>query len=378
VEKRLSEYDNSEAKFKLMQAFGEWDDSFDDEQPSCKDVMSGEVKSPPALKGGYATFGVFQLVGHGKQTNERCGTFRKFVGCSRAELHSKVVFDKDGGLVDCRGKGYFKPVFHSCDKPSCPVCYERGWAVREAKSIEFRLEQASKKFGLVEHIIVSFPKKYWYSDKADIGLKLRKLCYKALKSRGVIGGVLIFHGFRYNNWYEAMRKNERVGWYWSPHFHVLGFILGGYGKCRGCYKRTGKPCRKGCGGFVDRNFRQNEVDGIYVKVKGKRKSVFGTAWYQLHHSSYRVDTKRHHVVYWFGVCSYRELKISKELRKEWDDLHKTKCPICGSDLVRHEYCGRKVDVIALFRKRRGTRESIKGFFDKASDWREIVKNYSGN
>lgn len=339
--------------FELRREFGDWDDSFDDEQPSFKDIMSGNVKSPPALKGGNGTFGVFQMVGHGKQTSEKCGTFRKFVGCSRVELHNKVVFDKDGRLVDCRGKGYFKPVFHSCDKPSCPVCYERGWAVREARNIEFRLEQASKHFGLVEHIIVGVPSKYWNLDEK----KRLKIVKKALKVRGVIGGCFIPHGFRYNR----MKQ-----WYWSPHYHILGFILGGYCKCRGCAK-----CFKGCGGFVDRNYRQNEIDGIYVKVKGKRKSVGGTAWYQLHHASFRTDKKRSHVVTWFGVCSYRKLKVSKELRKEWDRLRKSKCPICGSDLVCHEYCGKEHGIIALILKRRNLHESFKGFHDKASDWCEV-------
>jgi hypothetical protein len=63
---------------------------------------------------------------------------------------------------------------------------------------------------------------------------LREKVKTALAVRGVVGGVLIFHGFRYN---------LRHSWYWSPHFHVLGVISGGYG-CRGCKKGC-----VGCGGF---------------------------------------------------------------------------------------------------------------------------------
>lgn len=334
-------------------------DIFDDEQPSVENIKSGLAKSPPALEGGYGEYGIFQLVGHGHVTNERCGTFRQVVGCSNEHLHRKTAFDKSGRLVNYSGKGYFKPVFHSCDKPSCPVCYERGWAVRQAGNIEFRLEQASKKFGLAEHIIVALPPKYWSLDYKG----LRRLCARVLSSRGIIGGCLIFHGFRYN---------VRQQWYWSPHFHVIGFILGGY-RCRGCPK-----CVKGCGGFVDRNYRLNEVDGCYVKVKGKRKSIFGTAWYQLHHSSVRMDVKRFHVSTWFGVCSYRKLKISKELRKEYNEKHKCRCPICNGDLVRHDYHGRDARIIALFRKRRGAREYVEGFFDAVSDWSEVVESCSVN
>jgi hypothetical protein len=347
------------------------DDTFEDEQPSVEEIMSGEAKSPPALEGGNATYGVFRLAGYAlKPTNEKCGIFLKVKACTRVELHNKAVFDKDGKLVDCRGKGYFKPVFHSCDKPSCPRCYEHGWAIREAGNVDFRLEQASKRFGQVEHIIVCLPSKYW--GLTEQGLRSR--CMDALYSRGIIGGALIFHGFRYNSWEEARSKGQLMGWYWSPHFHILGFILGGYGKCRHC---KGK-CHKGCGGFVVKNYRLNEADGCYVKVKGKRKTIFGTAWYQLHHSTIRTDVKRFHVVTWFGVCSYRRLKLSKELRAEYDESHRQKCPICGSDLVRHEYCGRDDGIIALFRKRRGARESVKGFYDKASDWREVAERGSGS
>lgn len=362
-----SDYDDGSLAFRLRQEVAEqFSEDFEDEQPNREDVLRGEFKSPPALEGVGGKFGTNELVGHGKQTSEKCGSFRRFVGCTRREFHNKVVFDeKSGSLVDFSGKGWFKPVFHSCDKPSCPICYERGWAVREAGNIEFRLKEASKHFGLVEHIIVAVPSKLYGLSFEELYKKM----YRALSVRGVVGGVVIPHGFRFGV--------HRV-WHWSPHFHVLGFIYGGYGDCRGCFKHTGKPCRHGCGGFVDRNFRLQEQDSFYLKVKGKRKSVWGTAWYQLHHASIDASKKRAHVATWFGVCSYKKLKIGKELRTEYDAMHRIKCPICGSDLARHEYCGRNLDIIAFFKKRRGARESMKGFYDKASDWVEVGERGSGS
>jgi len=103
------------------------------------------------------------------------------------------------------------PFFHSCDKPSCPICYLYGWVVREAKSIEARLKEASKRFGLAEHIITIFPPKFWHLTYKQ----LRKKAIEILKRRGVVGGVLIFHGFRFNK--------RKWFWYWSPHFHCLGY-----------------------------------------------------------------------------------------------------------------------------------------------------------
>jgi len=139
---------------------------------------------------------------------------------------------------------------------------------------------------LPEHIVASVPAR-------DYGLKFKSLRNKVVKIlavRGVVGGVLIFHAFRYN---------VRQHWYWSPHFHVLGFVSGGYGRCRGC-KRKGLDCL-GCGGFEGRTRRAFEKDGYIVKVLGKRKTVFGTAWYQLNHASVRVGGKRSSVATWFGV-----------------------------------------------------------------------------
>lgn len=132
---------------------------------------------------------------------------------------------------------------------------------------------------------------------------------------------MIFHGFRFN-----LRKH----WYWSPHLHVLGFIAGGYGRCRSCKKK----CFKGCGGWRDRNYRAFEKDGCVVKVMGKRKTVGGTAWYQLNHASTHMTKKRFHVAVWFGVCSYRKLKLTKEKKKSL-------CVICGNELVKLRYSGDK-------------------------------------
>ena len=125
-----------------------------------------------------------------------------------------------------------------------------------------------------------------------------------------------------------MRKH----WYWSPHFHVLGFILGGYGRCRCCERKWN--CLKGCGGFDDKSYQLFLKDGYYVKVLGKRKTVFGTAWYQLNHASVKKNVKRFHVSTWFGVCSYRKLKVTVEKRKEL-------CPICRHDLIDIRYFGSK-------------------------------------
>jgi hypothetical protein len=274
----------------------------------------------------FWSYGDYELVGHGKQTNSSCGKFLGFRGCARVELHNRITLDG----VNYAGKVFVQKIHCTCHKPTCPVCYKHGWAVREAKRIEARLFECSKRFGQVEHIIVSVPHR-------DYGLSLealRKVVQKIMKKRGIIGGVLIFHAFRYRNRSVLLKGNfHPQGWYWSPHFHVLGFILGGYSRCRNCKRKSN--CLKGCGGFDDRNYWEGYMkDGYVVKVKGKRKSVVGTAWYQLNHASVKRGVKRFHVATWFGVCSYHKLKVTLEIRK-------SVCPICQHDLEQLRYFGNK-------------------------------------
>ena len=317
-----------------------------------KDDFDGE----PVETGNFG-FGDFELVGHGEVTNEKCGRFSGyFYGCLRVDLHKLITLDG----ANYANMIYGKPFFHSCDKPSCPICFKYGWAVREAKSVEARLKEASKRFGLVEHIVVSVPAK-------DYGLSYEAMRFKVvkvLKSRGVVGGALIFHGFRFDK--------RKWCWYWSPHFHVLGFILGGYGKCRGCKKVC--LMHPECNGFEKRTRKFYKTDGYIVKVLGKRKTVMGSAWYQLHHSSVKKGSVRFHVATWFGNVSYRKLKVTAEMRK-------AVCPICKHDLVKMRYIGRALDIWMLcygggffadFEEEgflRGSKEVV---------WQVVVERYGGD
>ena len=303
------------------------------------DFPEGEFEDSCSLKEvtgtKYATFGVFQLVGNGVQTNLLCGKFSSYRGCIRGDLH-KGVNQLDG--TNYTDKAYVEIHSHSCHKPSCPVCY-LSWASRAAHRIEGRLAEARKRFGEADHIVVSLPMWDYELQYED----LRKKTIRVLKNRGVIGGCLIFHGFRYNR--------VRL-WYWSPHFHILGVIKGGY-RCRTCSHERG-DCR-GCSGFNGREVRGFETDGYIVKVLGKRKTIFGTAWYQLNHSTIRTNVKRPHVYTWFGVCSYRKLKVTVEKKQ-------SVCPICGEELVRLHHLG-----IRQIVKDRNSPEFIASFVDDLVD-----------
>jgi len=201
--------------------------------------------------------------------------------------------------------------------------------------------------------------------ESDYGLSLEELRHKAIKisaNRGVIGGESCFHGFRYANREESIRKGVPFGYRWSPHFHLLAFIGGeGYGKCRRC---KGADCYA-CLGFEGLTRREHEKDKWIVKVMEKRKTIGGTAWYELNHCCIRRGSRKSHAVSYFGVVSYRKLKLATVKGIEH------KCPICGNALVRIRYLGvfselsvsRRGEMVSMFG------EDGEPLWEIVTDWR---------
>ena len=258
----------------------------------------------------------YMPVGRGVKSSNVCGRWMSFSVCKNVEGHKGIFVDG----MDCTNKVVVRHNHLWCHKSSCPICFIRGWSVRGARSIEGRLVEAVKRgFGKVGHIVVSVSAK-------DYGLcesVLRKKCRDVLLDRGVIGGCMIFHGYR--------EDRSRGVLAWSPHYHVLGFVRDGYA-CRECERKWN--CVKGCGGFDDRAWHAFQKDGYYVKVFAERKTVFGSAHYQLNHATLRLGVKRFHVVTWFGACGNRKFK-SQKLESE------VVCPVCGSEMVRSAYVGKR-------------------------------------
>jgi hypothetical protein len=178
------------------------------------------------------------------------------------------------------------------------VCYEKA-AGLEAHRIAYRLAAVGRSFGRVIHLVAS-------PSKADWGLDYRKLrskAYKIAKRAHFKGGSCIFHPFR---------KHPRNGWYFSPHFHFLGY------------------------GWVVWSREDFERFGWVVKNQRVRRTIEGTAFYQLTHcgvyskKSESLDGRLYrevHSVTWFGKLAYNRLRIEKEAEKE------RVCPICGLELV---------------------------------------------
>jgi len=256
-------------------------------------------------------------VGRGQQTSDFCGRWVSLSVCPDVEAHKGVVVNG----VDYTNKFVAYHNHMWCTSSSCPVCFNRGWSVRGARNIEGRINTGvNRGLGDAEHVSVSVP----VADRDLPESVLRRKCRNALLDRGVHGGCMIFHGYRMNK--------ERDCLVWSPHYHVLGFITGGFDRCRKCVHAR-EDCAS-CDGFKGREVRGFAKDGYLVKVHGKRETVFGTAYYQLNHATIRYGIRRFHVVTWFGSASYRKYK-SVKVKSE-----KT-CPVCDGELCRCVYVGKK-------------------------------------
>ena len=259
----------------------------------------------------------FVPVGHGLSTSPLCGVWTSLSVCKNKVGHEGVMV----GDVDCTGKVVVRHNHLWCTSSSCPICFLRGWSVRLARSMEDRLNTGVKRgLGKIEHVSVSVA-------VADRGLPeplMRKKCRDALFDRGVSGGCLLFHGYRID------RKRNVLAW--SPHYHALCFILPSFDVCRDCSHERG-DC-KTCSGFKGREVRGFAKDKILVRVHDIRKTVIGTAHYQLNHSTARLGIKRFSIVTWFGKCANRMYKAEK-VKAE------VKCPACESPMVRSVYVGKR-------------------------------------
>lgn len=233
------------------------------------------------------------LPGHGSAYDD-CGSWR-YRGCLNVSDHVQSEL-----FQSVEGKAYVEWYHRSCYRSECPICYEK-WGGKEAGKIEWRLKHYWK-FGKILHVTVS------PNEKDVLNLpyeKLRAKAYRIAKQRGIKGGCLIWH---------PKREADNGRWYYSPHFHILGF---------GWVRNTAEGYAKD--GWVVKNI---------VDVKRER-SVFQTALYQLSHCGISVHRK-HRTVCWFGVCS-PAAKTGITVPPMEKEKHL--CPCCGAELIQLRYFG---------------------------------------
>jgi hypothetical protein len=272
------------------------------------DIQADQPEGIPPVSEKYQ-IGDWTLPGQGEAYSD-CGELR-FRGC----LH---VGGHHGG--EREGKAFVKGYYRSCNRKQCPKCYEK-WASLEASRAVYRLlhfcaskkaiervyliKDDEKRYLAIEglfakakrkpiHVVFSVPKRF-YSENIT---RLRPRMYKLSQKSGLYGGCAIFHPYR--------ERKKLKTWYFSPHFHVVGF------------------------GWVRNVKYLYEHYGWIIKNIGLRKTVHGTLFYQLSHAGVHKD---HHVVTWFGRLSYNKLRV------EPVPVLKPSCPLCERPLIELVWCG---------------------------------------
>jgi hypothetical protein len=344
---RVNQMDNKLTKTEKEQSWLGHQESFDDDfsEPALGDDWREKAYSAKEqLVDAFVEFDPEHfLVAHGEKKDDKCGSFlrrkvKAFRVCFNLEAHKGIV-DIHG--FDYTGKVPVKRVFYSCNRPECPSCGVSGWAVRESGRAEGILRYASDKLHYKsQHIIISPPQDF--SGSYD---DLKKYILKAMLRRGIVGGCYVYHHFRYHGKNETY-VGEKAHYFVGRHFHVLGFIKGGYGNCRNCiHQRNGTfaKCKEGCNGFEGVTRRAFEKDGVIAKVKGERKSIGGTLWYELSHASLRKGVKKQVVVNWFGVCGRNKLRIRKGDLPQKEHL----CPLCASKMFLANYVGEAKRLLSM-------------------------------
>lgn len=280
------------------------------------------------IRGGFLSD--YGMVGREPPTNAFCGKHRRFMKCGETSLHDAIG-----------GQDFYHNSVTNCHSYRCHTCWKYGWCVYRANIVESRFLTAEKLLGLdhklVEHVVASVPKRLYGLSPQGMAREAISAC----KRSGVRSGVTILHPFR--------KDQKRRDLFKSFHFHVLGYIDGGYDRCRACI-RVG--CCWDCDGFEGVTRRVHKGDGWIVAlaknqagVVEKRDSIFGTSWYQLEHSGYKVGVRNFQIVVWFGVVAKRKFKT--EVKRI-----KFGCPICKSEL-HMGFLPRGCEPIVANRRERG-------------------------
>jgi hypothetical protein len=253
-------------------------------------------------------------------TKNSCGQWM-WRGCLEHEKHGHKIApgQKDLSGEAARGWDVVEAYKMSCQKLSCPICYEKA-AGKEAARVENRILQYRRRWGKTRyyHWAVSVPKSL-YGLSVE---QLRKRAYVISRMAGIQGGCCIFHHLRSYDEDDLAEdvaagsswKTAPASWYWSPHFHVMGVGFTSSKRVEHTYEKS----------------------GWVVKNLGERQSVRSTAMYQLSHA---FIPEKGHSVTWFGCMAYNKLRVAPL------PIQEHICPVCGSDFRKLKFVSSEAECI---------------------------------
>lgn len=224
----------------------------------------------------------WQLPGNGRK-RESCGTFKKTDGCLRWLAHEDH-------------KVKIRVVHYHCNSLACPICAGNAMS-RGADRITHRVVEWWKIHPRwAGHHIKPIHVAVSVSPEDAIRLqsnyrRMRDIATEKAEKSGFIGGAMIYHPFRHKDYgNETLELNDMEdvdltkGWYYSPHFHLIGF------------------------GWIEHEYQDQGWIVKNIGVRGespKDHRIFELARYQLSHCG--VNSK-HHTITWIGQLSARKYK----------------------------------------------------------------------
>jgi len=237
------------------------------------------------------------------------GTGYSYEGCNDWTYIKGCTSDLHQESDQFRGQSYTKRVKYYCGRISCPKCYQNAIS-RLAVRVSNRVECAIVKHNSVcdesrravkpLHVIYSFAKRHYDALSTDDGLKrLEKKMRVHLKECGVIGGVVIYHPFRFN---------EGVP-YFSPHFHIIALGYLDMDRIVAVNRRTRlDPNDKTSGDVIKMvKFKHGNRNSYTINDPLHVRSLVA---YALSHAG--IPDKGHSVTY-FGSLSYNQLHVRSVL-----------------------------------------------------------------
>lgn len=269
----------------------------------------------------------YYFPGLGPVKSDLCGTVKHLHKCP---------------LGDCVKVHYYK-----CLNYSCPDCYGSA-AHQAAERIEDRvlgigsvLRLNNIKTRYPNHVIISPPVGAF--KPSDNLSTWRGKIYKIASDIGMIGGAVVFHPCRINkDILEQLRPLNKKGdsggfwrlihenalgfdsWrdyvYWSPHFHIIGFMPEIKIKSDDLFEATGYV-------YKVVKYKTGKSKAGVELYKPQIPSVAAVAHYLLtHHANIKGSTG----YTYFGLLSYNKAQI---IDKE-EQIESIRCPKCGSILEK--------------------------------------------
>jgi len=197
-------------------------------------------------------------------------------------------------------------VKRSCHRYECPKCWH-DWQRREAGEAAHRLNSYSvDRRRRMVHYVLSPPEDVLHTKKEFV--KSRQRAYNIAKSRGIRGGIMIYHERACRYYDERVYTNSHNGRHGS-HWHIIGD--GWLHSITELYQKDG---------WVVKNLRIRRHGGVYETLVYILDHCLRAYSPEVSSSTTEV---RLHTVTWFGSMAYNKLRIPKEIGQKL-----IFCPIC--------------------------------------------------